>query len=365
MFFAPKTDVAFPLNGIYDRLGTSFYDNQHYTWQQSIEMFKDSVRQGKKTFMFLHTYDVHEPFLIENNEQLYEPKNTKFPDTSAEFFGDFEITKEFADMVVQDAKIGVAANDIWQKNKDLAEIRLEELLAVEPDYNKELVVLQKMRKEGLLSDAYQLSQNYMRYIDTSNSIDIEMLEALYDQTINMLDQNKIPLLTELLDSPEFKDNTIAIIYSEHGEEFMEHGHLFHESMYNQNIKVPLIIHLPGIVNKKIHSNVQLVDIIPTLNELLDFDSDVNYDGRSLVKEIFNFNKSNELVISDGWNFEGKALIYKDWKLFLSKIDNGYVPYELYNLKDDPGETNNLLFERIDIKDKILEVYSKVLDSAHK
>ena len=62
------------------------------------------------------------------------------------------------------------------------------------------------------------------------------------------------------------DKTIIVITSDHGEEFKEHGGLLHgETLYEEMVKVPLIIYLPGKKSgKRISSQVSIIDIMPTI-----------------------------------------------------------------------------------------------------
>ena len=364
MFFVPWGDVAFPKPGVYDRLGGDIYFD--HDWESSINMFKKSVDGGKKTFMYLHSYDVHQFYFLDE-PQIYEPINTKFPTSESDFWSSLKITPTLANQVVGDAifeiQNGFQNNYCWYTHPKLATSLLQKLIEVSPDFSKEKPILEEMMDNFLLNCNY-FDEQYNNMIDTNNSNDIEVLKALYDQEINILDRSKIPLITELVSDPKYKENTILIIYSEHGSEFMEHGHMWHETIYNPNIKIPLIMYIPGIKAKKIYKPVQLVDILPTINELLGMNTDIQYDGHSLVKKIFGVSLNNEVVVVDGWRFQNKAIIYDEWKLFLNlnEQDNTYEPIELYNLKNDPEEKNNVLFENPKTKDMLMKKYLNTLQN---
>lgn len=355
MLFIPKDNPSLPVKQVYGRLGESIYYNDYYSWEESIDMFKSSVKNGKKTFMFLHTYDVHEPFIIGENEQQYLPLNTKLP-KNWDDFNKVEWTPSFANYIISEIKKGIDSNWAFEYSESDAQKLFPELLKAVPDYTKEVVVLDKIAATGMLWN-YLFDYQYNYRIDTSDFNDLQSVMALYDQTINILDTNKIPLLTELIENPEFRDNTILVILSDHGEEFMEHGHLWHETIYNTNTKVPLIISMPGIYNKKVVEPVQLVDIFPTIINALGIKTKIPFDGKNLLKNVLGIDNGNEIISIDGHSLNNRALIYGDWKLFLSKQENGdYIPYELYDIKKDPTEQNNILFENMDIKDRIMTIY---------
>lgn len=79
------------------------------------------------------------------------------------------------------------------------------------------------------------------------------------------------------------DRTLLIVTSDHGEEFGEHGGAIHSrTCYGEVTRVPLIVRIPGESPQRIQARVALLDIAPTLLELLGGDPpDVRLDGQSL------------------------------------------------------------------------------------
>lgn len=356
LFFIPNNDKTLPVNGVYGRIGDGLYNNNIIKWQESIDMFKKSVRENKKTFMFLHTYDVHAPYDIQGNKPIYPIKSKEILN-STNVFETF--SKGFVDYYVAEVRKGIKNNEAWMDEKDIAEKLFKELLDVYPNYPKSVEVLKKIQRthSALLYD-FTYYYNYTRKFNKENPDDVDTLRSLYDQTINIMDSNKIPMLTSLVEDPEFKDNTILVIFADHGEEFMEHGHLSHETIYNSNIRVPIIMHVPGLQNIKISQNVQLVDLFPTLIDMVGIKDKFSIDGKSLVNRLLGVDQSDELIVTDTYDQTAKSLILGPWKLFMGKQGNEYVPYELYNLDNDPDESNNVLFSNGNIKDKILDIYNQ-------
>lgn len=360
LFFPDRNNPSFPIDGVYDRLGDSVYQNIDYPWDKSIEMFKESVKNKNKTFMFLHTYDVHEPFIIGESQQKYRPFNNKLP-TTHESFEKIEWTNEFIEKIVEQVRLGIDSDPAFQQDRKAAEILFPKLLKVYPDRKKTVEVLNEIANTGMLWN-YMFDQKYTRLIDTKNPDDINSLISLYDQTINNLDENKVSMIIDLVNDPEFKENTVLVILGDHGEEFMEHGYLYHVTPYNSNVRVPLIMHVPGIKNKKVNESVQLVDVFPTLTEILGINTNIKFDGKSLIRRILGIDKSKDLIITNGEFLETMALKYGQWKLYLKKQDDGsYLPYELYNVLENSREKDNLIFSRSDIKNEILSKTKKFLE----
>jgi len=179
---------------------------------------------------------------------------------------------------------------------------------------------------------------------------------------------------------ELYKNSMIILFSDHGEEFMDHGCWEHgHSLYNELIKVPLIIKLPGNKNKGkiIKKNVSLVDIFPTILKYynINYNDFVNYkiDG----KNIFEKNSKKREVTSYlspyalRKGIPGKSsIIYKNYKIIINqkmtKDDLNYFKsppdfkglVEVYNLEKDPEERNNIYKY---IKDReVIKLIKKIL-----
>lgn len=136
--------------------------------------------------------------------------------------------------------------------------------------------------------------------------------------------------------------TLIIILSDHGDMFGEHGCFGHPfKLYEELLKVPLIMKIPGKKNtKRIDTNVRSIDMVPTICDLLSLKVNHQFDGESLLPLIEGNDTeySGRYIISE---IARKLLAVRvsHWKLILNNID---VKKELFNLKNDPGETNNLV-----------------------
>jgi arylsulfatase A-like enzyme len=105
----------------------------------------------------------------------------------------------------------------------------------------------------------------------------------YDGEVAAADDSVRGVLA-LLRRRGFDDSTIVILTADHGEEFGEHGGRFHtRKLYRELLHVPLIVKLPGALPRRIGEPVELVDIVPTLADVLGFDLPPGaQDGQSLL-----------------------------------------------------------------------------------
>jgi arylsulfatase A-like enzyme len=99
----------------------------------------------------------------------------------------------------------------------------------------------------------------------------------YDREVAFAD-SQIARLVAALDA-----STVVVVTSDHGEELGEHGIRFHaRSLYNQVVRVPLIVRAPGAAPRVVDTPVSLVDVMPTLLDLAGATGPAGMNGVSLV-----------------------------------------------------------------------------------
>jgi len=185
------------------------------------------------------------------------------------------------------------------------------------------------------------------------------IEALYDGEVRVFD-DLVGRYIDELDRLGIIDDTLIIITSDHGEELLERGHVGHSScnlsgtLYDESIKVPLIMHLPKKFpkNRIIDDQIAQIDIMPTLFELMGLDLTTRCDGKSLIPLIYSKEKSfREFAFSEtipaGWQAldsdtrEIWAVRTNNYKLIIkSQFFSNDFKYEFYDLAKDPGELKN-------------------------
>ena len=185
-----------------------------------------------------------------------------------------------------------------------------------------------------------------------------MVEDYYDSELAFAD-HWLGVLLDDLEARGLLRNTLLIITADHGEnvggekKFIGHGRRLYQSI----LQVPLIIAGPGIpAGKKITDPVQLLDLSPTILAYLGIPPGKEMQGRSLLPAIledqplppipFHFESYGVMVLDlPGLKKLGArsgpviiGLRSGDHKItysFKKKI------WEMYNIKDDPAEQNNL------------------------
>lgn len=182
-------------------------------------------------------------------------------------------------------------------------------------------------------------------------------------------------LTKRLKAQGVWDEAMVIVTADHGEEFLEHGGIQHShrlQLYNEVLRVPLFIKFPKSSGLSSHhgrtfeNRVRLVDLFPTIKDLLGAKDDAPSDGLSLLPIVRGEEPASRLreVIAQLAGvqpsltvYEARAIIMDEWKAVMGyRLDHtrregtkGFgvgEPYqELYDLSTDPRETRNLRSER--------------------
>jgi len=94
----------------------------------------------------------------------------------------------------------------------------------------------------------------------------EQISILYDAAIRQADES-LGSVVEMLKQKGLWDNTLFAVISDHGEEFAEHGGWLHDqSVYEELMHVPLLIHFPKgrFAGRRVSEVVTLVDLMPTI-----------------------------------------------------------------------------------------------------
>ena len=111
--------------------------------------------------------------------------------------------------------------------------------------------------------------------------DREYLVALYDEEILFVDR-QLKRLFDALDGGGLPDDVVVIVTSDHGEELFDHGWFEHgHSVYNELLRVPLVVRGPGIRPARHDIPVSLLDLYPTILETFGHAVPDDVPGRSL------------------------------------------------------------------------------------
>lgn len=345
------TDDHLPVDKVYSR-GINQIVNPNYSrdlWEKGVRKFMENDGKGKKTFLFLHTYHVHDPYLIENNKPLF----TK---------------KVFDSIPINTIQFGTCSENFILYLKSALKFDLTEQYwgdktsSYKALYQDLLNTTDSRRfcdKYNDLLFRYRIGYVYnKKNINTSEKV--EYIKALYDQKIVELDSLLKPVL-DLIKQDGIQQNTILIITSDHGEEFMEHGEIQHNTLYDSNVRIPLIMYIPGIGSKRVNEISQSIDVVPTILDIVGIKHNFLFQGESLIDDFIRERKRKKYVVTEKINEKIKTIQDEEYKLFLKESENQLNPYLLFDIKNDPNELQNIIFSHEDVVTRLQNQIKKIVN----
>lgn len=244
---------------------------------------------------------------------------------------------------------------------------------------------EKQKKMGLIDEKYILSEPthipWASLPDSLRKVEERKMEV-YAAMIDRMDQKIGEIIQKVRDLGEL-ENTVFIFLSDNGAssevvnipgdgnigsvgqwtslgpDWANVGNtplrFYKNYSFEGGIKTPLIISWPkglGNANQFIDFPAHLIDILPTLAEIsgaeypLEFEGNpiLPAEGQSLIPPILNGNSDREKPLFWEWSV-GKAVRNGDWKLVAHGKE---ASWELYNLGEDPSETQNIISQHPEI-----------------
>ena len=259
------------------------------------------------------------------------------------FTADRGLSKSFAEWSNDGAKT------IADSNKDIASPRI---------VPRVIARLRKAAQTGerfvLWTHLFEPHSSYMEHPEFPTSLSgVQGLEEKYDYEIAFADLWASKII-KTLEETKLDRNTAVVVFGDHGEAWGEHKRYFHgQDLTEEQLRVPLLIAVPGQKPVVVDDEVGLIDLGPTLVDLVGAAPLPSFHGRSLLpavqgkalpsRPIFaellpsTATPSHEVTVIEG----GKKLTHKiserRWELF----DLGDDPQQQKNLAEQPAAHKHL------------------------
>jgi arylsulfatase A-like enzyme len=233
------------------------------------------------------------------------------------------------------------AGTIAESNKDIASPRI-----VPKVIERLRQAAARKQRFALWTHLFEPHSSYMTHKEFPTSLTgVPGLMEKYDFEIAFTDR----WLGKLLDAVKelgLADTTAIVIMADHGEAWGEHKHYFHgQDLFDEQLRVPLLIVVPGQSARRIDDPVSLVDVGPTLLDLIGAPIPAAMRGRSLMPYITAQGTPPgarpifaELMPATAWPHHAAMMIDGHHKLIHRISDRRW---ELYDLNADAGEKKNL------------------------
>lgn len=204
-----------------------------------------------------------------------------------------------------------------------------------PEYERQFVRPYQGRADG--TTAQMVAERAGKIV--FDQADAQHLLDLYDAGIRQMDDE----LGRLLAALGSGDDTLLVVTSDHGEEFLEHGGVLHgRTQFEEVVRVPLIVRGPGVPSGvRVSTTVSLIDVMPTILAAAGITPPADLDGADLAPtwhgggaELGERYLSCEADHNNAEPDVTRAVRHGKDKLHFNRL-TGQAP--LFDLGTDPGE----------------------------
>jgi|GEM_PF-736191 len=337
-FFGPDWDPHLPLTrGLERGFDKTFAADDPKRWIEVIDSLATPAGTLKQpAFFFMHTYMAHEPYIPES----------------------------------EDLKLFYDGPDRKQMSyEELCVFTYTRLTSIHPDlavspsipmYCDKLTAYQEKNSGSFndFNDIYTVFNDkyWHQFDDMPKSEKARYTHALYIAQIHALDR-ELGKFFAYLEKKKLMDNTMIIIVGDQGDEFFEHDLYSHGwSLYNEVLHVPYIVYVPGTASSRSDKLVSLVDIMPTVFQVLRKKLSVQIAGIGVFSS-----KKHRMIIAEHVS-DGALALRTDAYTLIRRIAGESVKIELFDIRNDPGEQINISKDNDTVVELMLNEYKKLKKS---
>jgi len=150
--------------------------------------------------------------------------------------------------------------------------------------------------------------------------------------------SQVGRVLEALKRNKFEKNTIVVLWSDHGWHIGEKGITGKNTLWDDGTRVPLVFAGPGVKPGQICAKpAELLDIYPTLIDLLNLPKNKTLEGHSLLPQLKDATAARKWPAITTHNHDNHGIRSEHWR-FIQYADGSR---ELYDMRKDPNEWHNL------------------------
>jgi arylsulfatase A-like enzyme len=193
------------------------------------------------------------------------------------------------------------------------------------------------------------------YVDHSAALGDRFRDHPYDGEIAFVDR-QLQRVVEFVEAQHLAEKTLIIVVGDHGEGLGDHLERWHGNMlYNSTLQVPLIVSMPTHSSSglRVATPISLIDVGATLLDCLEVSPPAGFGGQSFRPALMGksippgecYGASDGVYVEEGWS-PLRCLVTEDWKYIQTTRP------ELYDMRNDPGETTNLIASRPEVAEQM-------------
>lgn len=189
--------------------------------------------------------------------------------------------------------------------------------------------------------------------------DVAKMRANYAGSVSLID-DQIAAILQVVEERGELDRTVVAFASDHGEMNGDHGIIYKKAFLNGAVRIPFIVRVPGddgFAKGAVSSvPVELIDLGATLTQLAGGRNPKPSRARNLLPLLKDPDRDHHPVVVSGLRKE-IMVATTDWRMVLTRAGR---PYVLFDLKNDPEESTNLIGDPAydDIVDDLVGTFKK-------
>lgn len=146
---------------------------------------------------------------------------------------------------------------------------------------------------------------------------------------------------DALDASGQAENTLVVMAADHGLAVGQHGLMGKQSLYDHSVRVPLIMAGPGVpVNQQADGLCYLIDVFPTICDLVGLDVPATVEGTSLAPCLADPSVRVRDVLHLAYRHLMRGVTDGKHKLIEYVVD-GHRRTQVFDIEQDPWETTDL------------------------
>lgn len=211
-------------------------------------------------------------------------------------------------------------------------------LFADPAYGGRIVADREALRRAAVAADRTIAAEFWRRAHPRDPADLQHLQDLYDACIRYTD-DQLGGFLRALEQAGLDDATLVILVSDHGEEFMDHERTRHNSLFDEVLRVPLILRLPksiAVEPARVRALVRLIDVLPTVLEAVGLPIPEHLSGRSLLALAAGREEAPRHVFAHWREFDAQALRVGRWKLIRNRSGS-----HLFDVASGPRERRAL------------------------
>ncbi len=178
----------------------------------------------------------------------------------------------------------------------------------------------------------------------------------YDGALRFMD-DQLAVLFERLLAPPLRDRTVLVVVADHGTALGQHDHMGHGLVWDEQLRIPLLVRVPGVAPRTVDAPLSTLDLWPTVMALAPDLAEAGFLAQCRGGDVLADDFEPVPIFAFAANRRSKgsgpaeSLTHGRWKLIFARPGRK----ELYDLELDPHERRDIAKEQPDITERMVKL----------